>query len=171
MLADSAVLRTDAPEHHIGRLEDFKPRQIATVIVDGRKIGVLRKDNSVYAFANRCPHHGAPMCSGSVSGTMFPSNPDEYNFGLDGLVVKCPWHAYEFNVQTGESIGAIIQSRLIVYHTEVRDGEVFCRLVRAVSKMKKKTSMELTTEQKEIVRTVRDFVDRIVLAERVAIRP
>jgi nitrite reductase/ring-hydroxylating ferredoxin subunit len=126
-----SVGSANVPEHHIGRLEDFFPHKIVAVSIDGRKVGVLRKGDTVYAFANRCPHHGAPMCSGQVSGTMFPSSPDEYHFGLDGLIVKCPWHAYEFDVQTGESVGSIIQGRLIVYQTEVRDGQVFCRPARA----------------------------------------
>jgi nitrite reductase/ring-hydroxylating ferredoxin subunit len=122
------------PEHQIGRLADFPPHKVATVEVGGRKIGVLRKGDAVYAFANRCPHQGGPMCSAHVAGTMFPSEPDEYNFGLDGLVVKCPWHAYEFDVQTGESMGGIIKSRLLVYQTEVRGEAVFCRLTRATGR-------------------------------------
>lgn len=117
-------------EHAIGRLDDFPDRKVVGVDVEGRRIGVLRKGGAIYAFSNRCPHHGGPMCSGSVSGTMFPSDPDEFDYGLDGLVIKCPWHAYEFNVETGESVGGIIRSRLPIFHTEVREGQVFCRLTR-----------------------------------------
>jgi nitrite reductase (NADH) small subunit len=118
------------PEYRIGRLEDFPEHKIVTVEVEGRKIGLVRNGIAVHAFANRCPHQGGPMCFGRVSGTMFPSKPDEYNFGLDGLIVKCPWHAYEFNVATGDSVGDIMRARLVVYHTEVRGSEVFCRLTR-----------------------------------------
>jgi nitrite reductase (NADH) small subunit len=122
--------RRNVPEHHLGRLERFPQHKVVPVKIDTRTIGVLRKDDAIYAFSNRCPHHGGPMCASQVSGTMFPSQPDEYHFGLDGLVIKCPWHAYEFNVQTGESLGGVIQARLPVYQTDVRAGEVYCRLVR-----------------------------------------
>ena len=103
MAAESVAHKAER-EFLIGQLDDFPSNKIATVEIEGRKIGVVRKDNSVYAFANHCPHHGAPMCQGKIVGTMMPSNPDEYRFDLDGLVVRCPWHGYEFNVRTGESV-------------------------------------------------------------------
>jgi nitrite reductase (NADH) small subunit len=112
-------------EHSIGRLADFPAHKVVPVKVAGRTIGVLRKDDNVYAFSNRCPHQGAPMSFARTAGTMLPSEPDEYDFALDGLIVKCPWHAYEFNVQTGESMCQIMRARLPVYQTEIRDSEVF----------------------------------------------
>ena len=118
-------------QHHIGRLDDFETDKISIVEVAGRTVGVVRKGLRVYAFANHCPHHGAPMCSGKIVGTMLPSEPDEYNFGMDGLVIRCPWHAYEFDLRTGESIGATMATRLFIYSVEVRDGDVFCQLKRA----------------------------------------
>jgi nitrite reductase (NADH) small subunit len=129
---DQAIGSTATPaEHRIGRLDDFPPFQVATVEVAGRKIGVVRNGDIVYAFANRCPHHGAPMCAGKVSGTMLPSDPDQYHFALEGLVVKCPWHAYEFDLRSGESLGGVMSARLAMYHTEVRGGDVYCQLRRA----------------------------------------
>src|SRR5262245_31118057 len=127
------VSKGDRPavEKMIGNVADFPLHQIVAVEVEGRKIGVVRTEEFVYAFANRCPHHGAPMCSGKVTGTMLPADPDQYVYGLDGLVVRCPWHAYEFNVKTGESVGNIIKARLPVYQTEVSGDEVYCRLTRA----------------------------------------
>lgn len=115
-------------EHRLGRLADFPERKIVPVEVNGRTIGVVRSGEVVFAFANRCPHHGAPMCAGAISGTMLPSDPDEFDFGLDGLVVKCPWHAYEFSLRTGEAMGGIIRSRLPTFPTEIRDQEVFCTM-------------------------------------------
>lgn len=113
------------PEHCIGRLADFPAHKVVPVDVAGRTIAVLRNEDKVYAFSNRCPHQGAPMSFARTAGTMLPSEPDEYDFGLEGLIVKCPWHAYEFNVRTGESVCNIIRARLPVYQTEIRDDEVF----------------------------------------------
>ena len=121
---------TEMAEHFLGSLDSFPDRQIVPVSVKGRTIGVVRSGEGVFAFANRCPHHGAPMCSGRISGTMLPSDPDEFHFGLDGLVVKCPWHAYEFNVQSGEPIGGIMRARLPTFATVVRNNNVYC-LMRA----------------------------------------
>ena len=118
-------------EHRIGVVADFPQGEIIRLTIEGRTLGAVRSGDRVYVFANRCPHHGAPMCAGRVTGAMVPSGPDEYQFGLDGLVIRCPWHAYEFNLENGESIGNIIQTRLRVYPTEIRDNVVFCHLSRA----------------------------------------
>jgi len=130
---NSIPVRSEPIEHHLGSLDDFVERKISVAEIEGRRVGILRKDDAVYAFADWCPHHGGPMCQGQVSGTMLPSEPDEYHFGMDGLIVKCPWHAYEFNVLTGESMGNIMRTRLMVYHTEVRGNQVYIRLKRAAS--------------------------------------
>jgi hypothetical protein len=70
------------------------------------------------------------MCYGLIGGTMLPSEPDAYVYGRDGTVLRCPWHAYEFDVRTGESIGGAVKGRVPVFETWVRDGDVFCRLKR-----------------------------------------
>ena len=38
--------------------------------------------------------------------------PDQYVYGHDGMVVQCPWHAYEFHVDTGESVGGVLPGRV-----------------------------------------------------------
>jgi nitrite reductase (NADH) small subunit len=118
-------------QHFLGNIDDFPQRKVVPVEVEGRRIGVLRRDDTVYAFADHCPHHGAPMCYAQVVGTMLPSAPNEFRFDLDGLIIKCPWHAYEFDVRTGEAVGGIIRSRLMVYATTVTNGKVFVQLKRA----------------------------------------
>jgi len=118
-------------QHFLGNIEDFPQRKVVPVEVEGRRIGVLRRDDAIYAFADHCPHHGAPMCYAQVAGTMLPSAPNEFCFDLDGLIIKCPWHAYEFDVRTGEAVGGIIRSRLMVYATTVANGKVFVQLKRA----------------------------------------
>ena len=117
--------------HNIGKLADFPERKVVPADAGGRTVGVLRHGEEIFAFSNRCPHQGAPMCRGQAAGTMLPSEPDEYHFAMDGLVVKCPWHAYEFNVQTGESVCGIMRAKLPVYKTEIRDEDVFVIMGRA----------------------------------------
>lgn len=121
---------TEAPEYNIGPLDSFPERKVVPAFAGDRRIGVLRKGDQMFAFADRCPHHGAPMCFATVSGTMQPSAPNEFHYDLDGLVVKCPWHAYEFDVRTGQAMGGIIRSRLMIFQTSIRDGDVFVRLKR-----------------------------------------
>jgi nitrite reductase/ring-hydroxylating ferredoxin subunit len=125
--------REVTPEYKIGQLDSFAERKVVPVEVAGKRVGVLRKGGEVYVFADHCPHQGGPMCFAQVVGTMLPSEPNEFNYDLDGLIVKCPWHAYEFDVRTGQAMGGIIRSRLLIYHSEVRGGEVFLQLRRSKS--------------------------------------
>jgi nitrite reductase/ring-hydroxylating ferredoxin subunit len=117
-------------EHHIGPLDALPLGQVHRVELAGRPVGIIRTTAGVFAIGNKCPHQGGPMCAGFVTGTMLPSQPDEYVYGEDGLVIRCPWHAYEFRIDTGESVGQVVRGRVPTYQVEVRDGEVYCRLAR-----------------------------------------
>jgi nitrite reductase/ring-hydroxylating ferredoxin subunit len=74
---------------------------------------------------NRCPHRGAPICRGVVTGTLLPSDPDDLTVGLEGEVVRCPWHGYEFSVRTGECLFTGDRLRLRIFPAEIRDGRVY----------------------------------------------
>jgi nitrite reductase (NADH) small subunit len=121
---------TTRQEHYVGPLDDLPVRKVHRIDIEGRIVGIVRTDAGVFAIGNHCPHQGGPMCFGHVTGTMLPSAPDQYVYGEDGLVIQCPWHAYEYRVDTGESVGGVVRGRVPVYQTEVRDGSVYCTLVR-----------------------------------------
>lgn len=120
-----------APEHFVGLLDELPLDGIHRVELEGREIGIIRTTGGVYAIGNRCPHQGAPICFGKVTGTMAVSAADEYVYADDRPVVQCPWHAYEFLVDTGQSVGGVVRGRVPVFTVEVRDGRVYCRLTRA----------------------------------------
>jgi nitrite reductase/ring-hydroxylating ferredoxin subunit len=128
--AVSGEVDSGVTEVCLGPLKDLPLGVIRTVEIAGLRIGVVRAASGVYAFGDRCPHQGGPICAGRIAGTMLPSGRDEYIYGYDGLVVQCPWHAYEFYVQSGESVGGVVPGRLPVYETEIRDGDVYCQPVR-----------------------------------------
>jgi nitrite reductase (NADH) small subunit len=121
---------TAPAEHFVGLLDELPLDRIHRVEVEGREIGVIRTTAGVYAIGNRCPHQGAPMCFGRVTGTMRASAADEYDYD-DRPVVQCPWHAYEFHVDTGRAVGGVVRGRVPVFAVEVRDGRVYCTLTRA----------------------------------------
>ena len=121
---------TTRREHYIARLDELALRKVHRFEIEGRTVGIIRTETDVFAIGNRCPHQGGPMCFGHVTGTMLPSAPDQYVYGEDGLVIQCPWHAYEFRVDSGESVGHVVHGRVPVYQAEIRDGAVYCTLVR-----------------------------------------
>jgi len=67
-------------------------------------VGVFNVDGEYYAMKNDCPHQRAPLCEGKLTGTNTSEIPGEYNWERDGQIVTCPWHGWEFDVTTGESV-------------------------------------------------------------------
>ncbi len=92
-------------EHYIvGRVSELPPGERKIVEVAGRSIGVFNVHGQFYALRNRCPHQGAPLCLGAIKGMALPSKPGEYLWGREGEVMRCPWHGWEFDITTGQSI-------------------------------------------------------------------
>jgi len=100
-----AQLRKHGPMERcvIGRISEFAPGSRKIVTVGGRSIGVFNIRGQFYALRNRCPHQGAPLCLGRVKGTTLSSKPYEYVYGRDQEIIQCPWHGWEFEIETGRT--------------------------------------------------------------------
>jgi len=55
------------------------------VQLDGIDVGLFRVADEIHAMENRCPHAGDPLSEGV----------------LDGAVIVCPSHGWDFDVTTG----------------------------------------------------------------------
>ena len=109
----------------VGHVDDFTVDAFTLVNVRGREIGVYRSpDGRWFAARNLCPHRGAPLCMGRVGSTMLPSAPGELIFGMEGEVVRCPWHALEFSLLTGESLFGAAPVSISVPEVTVNGDEV-----------------------------------------------
>ena len=109
----------------IGRLEDFPPRRWTMVRHGGREIGIFNTGERFYAVRNKCPHEGAPLCVQELSGTMLPSSPRRYEYGLHDRVLTCPWHGWQFDVEDGEMLFGTGARRLSTSAGRVRDGRLY----------------------------------------------
>ncbi len=83
---------------------EIAPGDRRIVEIAGRSIGVFNIHGRYYAIRNLCPHQGAPLCRGRLTGTALPSRPGEYHWGREGEIIRCPWHGWEFDVTTGKSL-------------------------------------------------------------------
>ncbi|MBD2844093.1 Rieske 2Fe-2S domain-containing protein [Paenibacillus sp. IB182496] len=86
----------------VARVGDFGEADRLVVQVKNVEIGLFKVGNDYYAWRNLCPHAAAPICAGTVCGTMLPSGVYEHEFGREGEIVRCPWHNWEFDLRTGE---------------------------------------------------------------------
>lgn len=61
---------------------------IVVSLPDGREIALFNIDHKIFALDNACPHMGGPLGEGE----------------LEGCIVTCPWHGWQFDVKTGACI-------------------------------------------------------------------
>jgi nitrite reductase/ring-hydroxylating ferredoxin subunit len=52
---------------------------------NGKPVAIFNVDGEFFAVSNVCPHRGGPLGEGD----------------LEGCVVTCPWHGWQFDVKTG----------------------------------------------------------------------
>ena len=84
--------------------DELPPGTRRIVTVGTRPIGVFNVGGRYYALRNVCPHQGAPLCEGPLTGTTLPGPPGTFRFGREGEILRCPWHGWEFDVTTGRSV-------------------------------------------------------------------
>jgi nitrite reductase (NADH) small subunit len=111
-------------EVRVGAVDDVRREGCRVVQVHGRPVGVISVGEEFYAVADRCPHMGAAMCTGSLNGTLVPSAPHELVYGLDQQVIRCPWHGWEFDLETGRSLLEPRRYGLKTYRVTEDDGQV-----------------------------------------------
>jgi nitrite reductase/ring-hydroxylating ferredoxin subunit len=124
-MSPGPALRGGPREHVVCRVEDLVPGGVRIVRVGKFGVGVYNIDGAFHALTNFCPHQGAPLCRGKVQGTNVrdPDGPGGMRRVLEGRVVRCPWHRWEFDITDGRMV-ADRRKGIRVYEVVVRDGEV-----------------------------------------------
>jgi len=90
---------------------DLAPGQCAEVTVGATPVAIYNVDGTFYATSNTCLHRGGPLGQGL----------------LEGHAVMCPWHAWSWDVKTGENV-ANGDLKIPTYEVKVEGGEVFVKL-------------------------------------------
>ena len=83
---------------------ELPPGAVRLVRHERVEIGVFNVAGQIRAYRNVCPHAGAPVCQGRISGTTLPSRVYEYDYGRDHSILRCPWHGWEFDLETGQHL-------------------------------------------------------------------
>jgi nitrite reductase (NADH) small subunit len=111
-------------EHRVGDIDDVRRDGCRIVSVNGRAVTVISAGDDFYAIHDRCPHMGASMCQGTLSGTFVPAGPQELVYDKHDRVIRCPWHGWEFDLETGRSLLEPKRFGLKTYRVSVADGVV-----------------------------------------------
>lgn len=109
--------------HRVCRTSELPVGASRIVEIDGRSIGVFHLPTGFYALLNRCPHRGAPLCEGRVTGLVTAPRPQEWELEREGEIVRCPWHGWEFDIATGRSVFNPHRVRTRTYPVTTEPGE------------------------------------------------
>jgi nitrite reductase (NADH) small subunit len=71
----------------VARVEDVPPGAARVVKAGDRELALFNVDGEFYATKGQCLHLKGPLGDGE----------------LEGPVVTCPWHGWQYDVRTGEN--------------------------------------------------------------------
>ncbi|MCF8451023.1 MAG: Rieske 2Fe-2S domain-containing protein [Taibaiella sp.] len=89
---------------------------LTEIELNGKRIGILKRQERVYAFAAKCPHAGVPLCTGWLDP--------------QGRIV-CPEHKYRFDPANGRNTTGE-GYKLFTYPVQLRGDEVWIGLMPPV---------------------------------------
>ena len=89
--------------HVVCRLGEIAQGEGKLVHAEGRDIAVFNLGDRFAAISNRCPHEGADLCRGTIAAFAGATGPGQYVVEPDRIMVRCPWHGWEFDLATGRS--------------------------------------------------------------------
>lgn len=94
----------------VASTSEVKPGHALVVEVNGKTLAVFNVDGDFHAIDNTCVHRGGPLGEGDVEGS----------------VVTCPWHGWQFNITTGECVKNPA-AKVEVYQVKVVGEEITVR--------------------------------------------
>lgn len=89
-------------------LDHVPPGAVHEAIIGGVSYAICNAAGQLFAVSGDCPHSGGPLGHGT----------------LHGYSLVCPWHAWEFDVRTGECDGRP-DCRLATYPVTVSGSGVY----------------------------------------------
>jgi nitrite reductase/ring-hydroxylating ferredoxin subunit len=101
--------------HVVATRDELAPGERKIVKLGRREIGLFRVGDELHAVANICPHHLGPLCLGTVTSEMTGGPDREYRLERDGMILRCPWHQFEFDLATGRNLADREKYRVAVY--------------------------------------------------------
>lgn len=116
-------------EVFVTEVSDLGEGAVKVVTHGDREIGVVCHKGNLYAYLNKCPHQGGPVCEG-VRMPKVETVLNEHSqflghrFSDEEDHIVCPWHGYEFDLATGKCVGDGAL-RLKRYDLVVREGGVY----------------------------------------------
>ncbi len=103
--------------HKVATLNELPEGRVKTVTAGTKSMALTHINGNYTAMDNHCPHQGGPLGEGSIE------------IGKDGKCwLRCPWHGWDFDPQTGRPPGGHEDSGQKLYSVESRDDGIYLGL-------------------------------------------
>ena len=90
---------------------ELAPGKCKAAEVNGRNLAIYNVNGTFYVTDNTCAHQGGPLGEGL----------------LQGSVITCPWHAWQFDVTNGESVFDS-ETKVATFAVRIDDNDVLVDL-------------------------------------------
>ncbi|PXY23849.1 hypothetical protein BAY59_27455 [Prauserella coralliicola] len=92
--------------HDVCATDDIAPGSMRLVQVGSTPVLLLRGTNGEFrALRNSCAHMGAALSEGRFQTKMDSDGNGSYQVSDRDEVIRCPWHGYEFDIDSGQCAG------------------------------------------------------------------
>jgi len=92
----------------VATTDDLPEGSSRELVVGDQIIALFNVAGDVFALDGVCPHQGGPLGKGT----------------LEGCVVTCPWHGWQFDVRTGQH-QASASLRHTSFEVKVKENAIF----------------------------------------------
>jgi nitrite reductase/ring-hydroxylating ferredoxin subunit len=102
---------SDGPFTRVAKLDEVPPGTIIEVEFGGEPYAICNVDGHVRALFGECPHEGGPLGQGV----------------LEGPLISCPWHCWQFDSLTGVCImgdDVVLET----YPVKIEGGDILVQL-------------------------------------------
>ena len=93
------------------KIGELPPGTVREFQIEGKAVALANVEGKIYAINNTCLHRGGPLGQGT----------------LEGNVLTCPWHGWQFDVTSGKVLENP-QAGVDCYATELRGEDIFVDL-------------------------------------------
>jgi nitrite reductase (NADH) small subunit len=96
-------------DHVVAPAASIGPGERVVAQIAGREVAVFDLGDGYVAYLNWCAHQGGPCAEGALTGTYETGSDPEsgapsVEWGREGEILNCPWHGWEYDVETGECL-------------------------------------------------------------------
>jgi nitrite reductase/ring-hydroxylating ferredoxin subunit len=95
----------------MGKLSELPPGKVLEKSILARRVAVFNVNGRLYGIESDCKHMRASLANGEVK---------------DGLI-KCRWHGWRYNLETGECLN-LKKTRLKIYPVTIEGDDIFVEI-------------------------------------------